>query len=130
MTKSTYKLSFSLGLHLPLKKLTCLHISFLKHMLNFLQIWCYLLFDLWTYFLFIILDYKNLKFKYLIDNIIIGFLWVFGLRVSWRFAASTFSAFFFFFSCAWTVTSHGFTVHALFSTVHVLFSTVHALFTY
>ena len=27
---------------------------------------------------------------------------------------------FFFFFCAWTVTSHGFTVYALFSTVHVL----------
>ena len=27
---------------------------------------------------------------------------------------------FLFFSCAWTVTSHGFTVHALFITVHVL----------
>ena len=48
-----------------------------------------------------------------------------------RFLTSTFSSFFFFFFfCVWTVTSHGFTVHALFSTVHTLFSTVHALFTY
>ena len=38
--------------------------------------------------------------------------------------------FFFFFLRAWTVTSHGFTVHALFGTVHALFCTVHALFTY
>ena len=35
-----------------------------------------------------------------------------------RFLTSTF----FFFSCAWTVTSHGFTVYALFSTVHALFT--------
>ena len=34
---------------------------------------------------------------------------------------------FFFFSCARTVTSHEFTVHALFITVHALFITVHLL---
>ena len=34
---------------------------------------------------------------------------------------------FLFFSCTWTVTSHGFTVHALFITVHSLFITVHVL---
>ena len=32
---------------------------------------CYLLFDPWTYFLCVILDYNNLKFKYLIDDITI-----------------------------------------------------------
>ena len=41
------------------------------------------------------------------------------------FSVSCFS--FLFFSCAWTVTSHGFTVHALFITVHALFITVHVL---
>ena len=46
-----------------------------------------------------------------------------------RFPRPRFLPLFFFF-CAWTVTSHGFTVHVLFSTVHTLFSTVHALFTY
>ena len=38
---------------------------------------CYLLFHAETYFLCIILNYKNLKFKYLIDNIFIDF-WSFG----------------------------------------------------
>ena len=33
-----------------------------------------------------------------------------------------FLTFTFFFFCAWTVTSHGFTVYALFSTVHALFT--------
>ena len=36
-----------------------------------MSIRCYLLLDSWTYFLCIILDYKNSKFKYLIDNIVI-----------------------------------------------------------
>ena len=49
---------------------------FLTHMLNFVSIGCYLLFDALTYFLYIILYYKNLKFKYLIDNIAID-LWYF-----------------------------------------------------
>ena len=44
---------------------------FLKYMLSFISIGCYLLFDLYTYFLCIILDYKNSKFKYLIDDIAI-----------------------------------------------------------
>ena len=55
--------------------------------------------------------------------------WLEMIKVSvWipRLVTSTFSAFFFFFR-AWTVTSHGFTVHALFGTVHALFSTVHVL---
>ena len=34
---------------------------------------------------------------------------------------------FFFFSCAWTVTSHGFTVQETKITIHALFITVHAL---
>ena len=42
---------------------------------------CYLLFHAETYFLCIILNYKNLKFKYLIDNIYI-YLWS-----SWNFAS-------------------------------------------
>ena len=33
----------------------------------------YLLFNLKTYFLYIILHYKNLKFKHLINSIIINF---------------------------------------------------------
>ena len=50
---------------------------FLIHMSNFMSIICNLLFNLWTYFLCIILDYKNLKFKILIDNITIDF-WSLG----------------------------------------------------
>ena len=42
---------------------------FLKHMSNFMLIGCYLLFDPENYILYIILDYKNLKFKHLIDDI-------------------------------------------------------------
>ena len=42
-------------------------IMFLKHM----SIECYLLFDPKTYFLCIVLDYKNSNFKHLIDDIII-----------------------------------------------------------
>ena len=41
-------------------------------MSNFVLIGYYLLFDLFTYFLCIILDYKILKFKHLIDDIIIA----------------------------------------------------------
>ena len=43
----------------------------LKHMSNFMPIGFYFLFDLETYFLGILLDYKNLKFKHLIDDIVI-----------------------------------------------------------
>ena len=50
-------------------------------------------------------------------------MWVFGYRVSSRIRFLPF----FFFLRAWTVTSHGFTVHALFGTVHALFSTVYVL---
>ena len=42
-------------------------------MQNFFQFGCYLLFNQQNYFLCIILDYKNLKFKHLIDNIYIDF---------------------------------------------------------
>ena len=40
-------------------------------MSNFVLIGYYLLFDSYTYFLCIILDYKNLKFKHFIDDIAI-----------------------------------------------------------
>ena len=56
--------------------LDCIIFMFLTHMLNFVSIGSYLLFDALTYFLYIILYYKNLKFKYLIDNIAID-LWYF-----------------------------------------------------
>ena len=36
------------------------------------------------------------------------------------FSVSRFPLFFFFYSYAWTVTSHGFTVHTLFITIHAL----------
>ena len=42
-------------------------------MLNFMSIRCYLLFNSYTYSLHITLDYKNLKFKYLIDDMVIEF---------------------------------------------------------
>ena len=42
---------------------------FLICMLNFVQIGCYLLFNKNIYFLYLILDNKNLKFKHLIDDI-------------------------------------------------------------
>ena len=41
-------------------------------MSNFISIGYYLLFDLQTYFLYIILDYKKLKFKYLIVDVTIN----------------------------------------------------------
>ena len=44
---------------------------------NLMLIRCYLLFDLYTYFLYIILYHKNLKFKYLINDITSN-LWSFG----------------------------------------------------
>ena len=43
----------------------------LIHMLNFVLIGFYLLFDLKVYILCIILNYKNLQFKIFIDNIAI-----------------------------------------------------------
>ena len=55
-------------------------------------------------------DFNKLKIE---GNAI---MWPFALCVLLR---PRFLLFFFFF-CAWTVTSRGFTVHALFSTVHVL----------
>ena len=54
---------------------------FLKHISNFKPVRCYLLFDLSTYFLCIILDFKNSKFKYLIDDLTIN-LWSY-----WNFAS-------------------------------------------
>ena len=41
---------------------------------NFVPIRCYLPFDPYIYFLCIILDYKNLKYKYLIDDMVLD-LW-------------------------------------------------------
>ena len=41
---------------------------------NFIQIGYYLQFNQKTYFLYSILDYKNLKFKYLNGDIAIDFL--------------------------------------------------------
>ena len=46
-----------------------------------MPIGCYLPFDPKNYFLCIILDYKNSKFEYLIDDIVIDFL------SSWNFAS-------------------------------------------
>ena len=46
----------------------------LTHMSNFASIIWYLLYDLQTYFVYIILNHKNLKFKQLIGNITIN-LW-------------------------------------------------------
>ena len=48
-------------------------LMFLTHISNFVSIGCYLLFDSLAYFLCIILNYKNLKFKNLIDDITIDF---------------------------------------------------------
>ena len=50
-------------------------------MSNFMSIGCYLLLDPLIYFLCIILNYKNLKFKHLIDNMVID-LWSFENFVS------------------------------------------------
>ena len=72
---------------------------------------------------------KKLVFLVFSSSILEVLTSYFRYRLHTAFFTSTFSASFFFF-CAWTVTSHGFTVHALFSTVHTLFSTVHILFTY
>jgi len=41
---------------------------FLIHMLNFVLIGYYLLYDLWDYILYIILNYKNLQFAQFIDD--------------------------------------------------------------
>ena len=46
----------------------------LTHMSNLVTIRCYLLFDQYAYFLCILLDYKKLKFKHLVDDITIDFL--------------------------------------------------------
>ena len=42
-------------------------------MLNLVQIGCYLQFNQKTYFLYLILDNKNFKFKHFIDDIAINF---------------------------------------------------------
>ena len=52
-----------------MQPLDCMFFMSLTRMSNFVSIECYLLFDLYTYFVCIILDYKNLKFKHLIDDI-------------------------------------------------------------
>ena len=74
-------------------------------------------------------NYKILSFCFFDLSLV----WDWGTVWIARFLTSAFYSFFFFFFfffCAWTVTSHGFTVHVLFNTVHVLFSTIHALFIY
>ena len=53
---------------------------FLIHILNFVSIGYYLLYDLEVYILCIILNYKNLQFKKFIDDIVIN------LYFSWNFA--------------------------------------------
>ena len=50
---------------------------FLKYMSNFIPIGYYLLFDPKTYFICIILDYNNSKFKYLINDIAIDLFEIF-----------------------------------------------------
>ena len=47
---------------------------FLTQMSNLVSIRCYLLFNPLNYCLYIILDYKNLKFKHLIDDMAIDLL--------------------------------------------------------
>ena len=47
---------------------------------NFIQIRYYLLFNQKTYFLYTILDYKNLKFKYLNGDIAIDLLGILRVR--------------------------------------------------
>ena len=42
------------------------------------------------------------------------------IEMNVAFSVSRFPFFFFFFSCVWTVTSHGFTVHHCLRTVHAL----------
>ena len=54
---------------------------FLIHILNFVSIGYYLLYDLEVYILCIILNYKNLQFKKFIDDIAIN------LYFSWNFAS-------------------------------------------
>ena len=54
---------------------------FLIHILNFVSIGYYLLYDLEVYILCIILNYKNLQFKKFIDDIVIN------LYFSWNFAS-------------------------------------------
>ena len=51
-----------------------MYFIFITRISNFILIKYYLLFDPKIYFLSIILDYKNLKFKHLIDDIHIDFL--------------------------------------------------------
>lgn len=46
---------------------------FLKDMPNFMSIGCYLLFDPKPHLLCIIFEYKNVKFKHLINQITIDF---------------------------------------------------------
>ena len=55
--------------------------TFLIHILNFVSIGYYLLYDLEVYILCIILNYKNLQFKKFIDDIAIN------LYFSWNFAS-------------------------------------------
>ena len=47
--------------------------TFLIYLSNFVSIEYYLLYDLYTYILYIILKYKNLQFKQFIDDISLDF---------------------------------------------------------
>ena len=47
--------------------------TLLIHMSNLVSIGYYLLYDLYTYILYVILNYKNLQFKQLINDIVINF---------------------------------------------------------
>ena len=47
--------------------------TLLIHISNFMSIGCYLLYDLYTYILCIIINYKNLQFEQFIDDVAIDF---------------------------------------------------------
>ena len=53
--------------------MNCMFFTLLMHMPNFVSIGYYLLYNLWAYILCIILNYKILQFKQLIDDMIIDF---------------------------------------------------------
>ena len=61
-TLQTYHIFFYWMWILKIQLLNCMFFMSLTPMSSFIQIGCYLLFSQWTYFLCIILDYKNLKF--------------------------------------------------------------------
>ena len=56
---------------MKIQPLNCMFFMLLICMSNFMSIEYYLLYDLYTYILFVILNYKNLQFKQFIDDITI-----------------------------------------------------------